>query len=126
MDKKDEMPKNENAGEQKEEEKEPKQDIPIVGDPKYDHLYPGLKSKNSMLNVLSFLPIKDLVECTKVNRYIYKIVMDEDTRNNRILFWDFSYDEEMIVNKFLNEITNDHSKYDDKLKTFLGDVKIAL
>ena len=108
----------------KKEEEEDKVELPVVGEPKTDYLIPKLKSKNSLINILSFLPVKDLVEMTKTNRYVYKIVMNEETRKKNILRWDFTFEEEQLLNTFLTDLTNENSQYDEKLKKIMADVKI--
>jgi hypothetical protein len=109
----------------KKEEEEDKVEIPVVAEPKTDYLFAKLKSKNSLTNILSFLPIKDLVEVTKANRYVYKIVMNEETRKKNILKWDFTFEEEQLLNTFLTDLTNENSVYDEKLKKLIGEVKIG-
>ena len=100
----------------KKEEEEEKVEVPVVGPPKNDFLFNKLKSKNSLINIVSFLPIKDLVEATKDNRYVYNIVMNEDNRKKNILKWEFTFEEEQLLNTFLTDLTNENSQYDDKLK----------
>ena len=59
---------------------------PEVEDPKSDKLFPTLKSRASLLNILSYLHIHDLTRLLKVNRFAYRFIINYDNRKN-ILQW---------------------------------------
>lgn len=74
--------------------------VPEVGEPTCDFMLPNLKSRQALIKILSYLPIKDLVASTKLNRFAFKFILDEENRKS-ILSWDLDKTEETRINNYL-------------------------
>ena len=100
---------------------------PKFGEPKQNYFYELIQGKNSFINICSFLPIKDMIQITQLNRYAYNTIMnDYDQRRNRIFFWDFSQEEEDIVDSLVRELNKEDSATKKQLNELMTkNVKIA-
>ncbi len=74
--------------------------VPRINKPDVEYLIPGLSSRDSLTTILSYLPIKDLVNACKLNRFGFHLVMDEDVRT-KILSWELDKTEETRINNYL-------------------------
>ena len=57
---------------------------------------PGLSSTDSLINILSFLPILELTRLMKSSRGLYHFIKNDDFRK-RIMNWEMSKDDEDAI-----------------------------
>jgi hypothetical protein len=102
-------------------------EFPKFGEPKQNYFFELIQGVNSFVNICSFLPLKDMIQITQLNRFAYNTIMDDyERRRNRIFFWDFSAQEEDIVDSLVRELNKEGSATKKELQALLDKpVKIA-
>ena len=55
---------------------------------------------SSLINMLQFLPLQDLVNCAKVSKYLFLFIINDENRQ-RILNWKLTAEEESLYQAFI-------------------------
>ena len=80
-------------------------EFPKISDSASATLFPDLRSRDSLVNILSFLELQDLVAMVKLNKFAYHFICNEKNRE-QILSWDLPKEEESRINNYILSMLN--------------------